>query len=376
MEPFLRPLRNLPPGARRGSLVLVLLCGALLGFFIFRAFASPLYRQYQLDFGAAQWIEPAEFAPVAYFRREIFLNAEPEQAWLEVAATDSFKIIINDRTVGTETNLKMRVAQIYDVKRFLKPGTNVIAISVVRNSYPGSAQLLVCGGFKEPGGNTGSFISDEQWRVTPRTGIVQGTEEWVSPLVQEQVWPNARRATIMEHPVYIPRGERKPLLLRLPPSGQRMRAQNASRAATFSASIAPQRATAAPAHSESIPELMATSSQKPTLDAYDISYWIKKGPDPVVATVRNTQGPARFLATGFMVRKDGNIQQFETNSDWRVSDQQGAQKQHAVEAGSNGSAPWGYLTQQLHSPVNLSDFDVVAKPVAVILLTIIGTIAF
>src|SRR5205823_13767821 len=83
--------------------------------------------------------------------------------------------------------------------------------------------------------------------------------------------------------------------------------------------------TAAPAHSESVPELMATSSQKPTLDAYDISYWIKKGPNTIVATVRNTQGPARFLATGFMVRKDGNIQQFETNSDWRVSDQQGAQ---------------------------------------------------
>ena len=463
MDPFLRPLRDLQPGARRWSLVLVLLCGALLGFFVFRAFASPVYRQYQLDFGAAQWIEPAEFAPVAYFRREIFLNAEPEQAWLEVAATDSFKIIINDTTVGTETNLKTRVAQIYDVKRFLKPGTNVIAISVVRNSYPGSAQLLVCGGFKEPGGNTGSFISDEQWRVTPRTGIVQGTEEWVSPLVQEQVWPNARRATIMEHPAHITWVERNPLLLRLPTSGKWIRAENASREATFSASINAEKtrpetwiqvassgsldllvngklitgmassplkepktpslpklpgepsekektematpppaiarppqnlkppptprpsaspgpasspsATAAPAHSESIPELMATSSQKPTLDAYDISYWIKKGSNTIVATVRNTQGPARFLASGFMVRKDGNIQQFETNSDWRVSDQQGAQKQHAVEAGSNGSAPWGYLTQQLHSPVNLSDFDVVAKPVAVILLTIIGITA-
>ena len=237
MDPFLRPLRDLQPGARRWSLVLVLLCGALLGFFVFRAFASPVYRQYQLDFGAAQWIEPAEFAPVAYFRREIFLNAEPEQAWLEVAATDSFKIIINDTTVGTETNLKTRVAQIYDVKRFLKPGTNVIAISVVRNSYPGSAQLLVCGGFKEPGGNTGSFISDEQWRVTPKTGIVQGTEEWVSPLVQEQVWPNARRATIMEHPAHITWVERNPLLLRLPTSGKWIRAENASREATFSASI-------------------------------------------------------------------------------------------------------------------------------------------
>src|SRR5437899_640941 len=457
METFLRPLRDLPPGARRWSLVLVLLCGALLGFFIFRAFASPLYRQYQLDFGAAQWIEPAEFAPVAYFRRQIFLNAEPEQAWLEVAATDSFKIIINDSTVGTETSLKTRVAQIYDVKRFLKPGTNVIAISVVRNSYPGSAQLLVFRGFKEPGGKTGSFISDEDWRVTPRTGIVQGTEEWVSPLVQEQVWPNARRATITEHPVHITWVERNPLLLQLPPSGKWIVAEDARREAVFSASVNAEKArpetwiqvassgsldllvngklitgvatsplkepkmpglpkltrepsekekvemttpppavvsppqnakpppspspsaspsaTATPAHSASTSGSMATSSQKPPLDAYDISYWIKKGPNTIVATVRNTQGPARFLASGFIVRKDGSIQQFETNSDWRVSDQQDAQKQRALEAGSNGSAPWGYLTQQLHSPVNLSDFDIAAKPVVVILLTIVGTIA-
>src|SRR6266699_2908635 len=242
IDPFLQPLRGLPPRARRLSLVLVLLCGALLGFFVLRTFASPAHRQYQLDFGAAQWIEPAEFAPVAYFRRQIFLNAEPEQAWLEVAATDSFKIIINDSTVGTGTSLKTRVAQIYDVKRFLKPGTNVIAISVVRNSYPGSAQLLVCGGFKEPGGKTGSFISDEDWRVTPRTGIVQGTEEWVSPLVQEQVWPNARRATILEHQVHIAWVERNPLLLQLPPSGKWIVAEDARREAVFSASVNAEKA--------------------------------------------------------------------------------------------------------------------------------------
>jgi len=98
MDSFLQPLRDLPPRARRWSLVLVLLCGGVLGYFVLRTCASPLHMQYQLDFGAAQWIEPAEFAPVAYFRRQIFLNAAPEQAWLEVAATDSFKIIINDGT--------------------------------------------------------------------------------------------------------------------------------------------------------------------------------------------------------------------------------------------------------------------------------------
>src|SRR5216110_3126859 len=242
IDAFLQPLRDLPPRARRWSLVLVLFCGALLGYFGLRTFASPLHRQYQLDFGSAQWIEPAEFAPVAYFRRQIFLNAAPEQAWLEVAATDSFKIIINEHIVGGEANLKTRIAQIYDVKKFLKPGTNVIAISVTRTSYPGSAELLVCGSFKEPGGNTGSFISDEQWRVTPRTGIVQGIEEWVSPLVQEQVWPNARRATITEHSAHITWVERNPLLLRLPTSGKWIRAENASREAVFSASVNAEKA--------------------------------------------------------------------------------------------------------------------------------------
>src|SRR6266513_2146496 len=456
-DSFLQPLRGLPPRARRLSLVLVLLCGGALGYFGLRTFASPLHRQYQLDFGAAQWIEPAEFAPVAYFRRQIFLNAAPEQAWLEVAATDSFKIIINEHIVGGEANLKTRIAQIYDVKKFLKPGTNVIAISVTRTSYPGSAELLVCGSFKEPGGRTGSIISDEHWRVTPKTGIVEGTEEWVSPLVQEQVWPNARRATILEHPAHVTWVDTNPLLLRLPPSGKWIVAENARREAVFSTSVNAERArpetwiqvassgsldllvngklitgaaiftrkepkiprlpdltsepsekekvemttpppavvsppqnakpppspspsaspsaTATPAHSASISESMATSLHKPTLDAYDISYWIKKGSNTIVAAVRNEQGPASFLASGFMVRRDGSTRGFETNADWRVGDPRSVQKQSAVEIGNNGSPPWGYLTQQLGNLVNLSDFDAVAKPLAVILLTIIGTMA-
>src|SRR5436190_15764492 len=112
MDFGLESLRDLSPHARRWSLILVMVCGAMLGYFVLRTFASPLHRQYQLDFGAAQWIEPAEFAPVAYFRREIFLNAAPEQAWLEIAATDSFAVIVNDRRAGTETSLKTRIAQI------------------------------------------------------------------------------------------------------------------------------------------------------------------------------------------------------------------------------------------------------------------------
>src|SRR5437870_13753709 len=113
MDSFLQPLRDLPPRARRWSLVLVLLCGAALGYFVLRTFASPLHRQYQLDFGTAQWIESAESTPVGYFRRDIFLNTAPEQAWLEVAATDSFEAFVNGKKIGTDSNPKTRIAQIY-----------------------------------------------------------------------------------------------------------------------------------------------------------------------------------------------------------------------------------------------------------------------
>jgi hypothetical protein len=461
-------IQHLPWSARRWSIILVLFCGGALGYFVLRTFASPLHRQYQLDFGAAHWIEPAEFAPVAYFRKEIFLNAASEQAWLQIAATDSFALIVNNRSVGTETSLKTRIAQIYDIKSLLKPGTNVIAISVTRYSYPGSAQLLVCGGFRETGGRTGSLVSDQSWRVTPKTGIVQGTEEWSSPLVQEEVWPNARRATILENPIHISWVDANPLLFKLPPSGKWIVTENARREAVFSGSVKAERAgqetwiqvaspgsvdllvngkliksaavsavnppkgwrllprpreqgekpgaTPAPAvvrpavngkpfptprpspspqgvsarQLTTVPSLRASptpadstsASGSPTapieqlaLEAYDISYWIKKGRNTIVAAVRDDQGPASFLATGFMVRKDGSVQQFETDSHWQALNQQSAENRGAVETGGNGSSPWGYLAQRLGKQANLSDFDTAAKPLAVLLLTIVGTIA-
>src|SRR5207248_3151930 len=180
--------------------------------------------------------------PIAYFRKEIFLNAAPEQAWLQVAATDNFVLIVNDKRAGTETSLKTRVAQIYDIKEFLKPGTNVIAIAITRYSYPGSAQLLVCGGFKEAVGKSWSLFSDESWKVTPKTGIVEWPLQWSSPLVQEDVWPNARRATILEHPIHITWVDANPLLFRLLPSGKWIAAENTRREAVFSVSVNAERA--------------------------------------------------------------------------------------------------------------------------------------
>ena len=86
---------------------IVIVCGLLLGYYVSSTYFTPKTRQYQLDFGKAMWIEPAEaFAPIAYFRKEVYLSALPEQAWMEIAASDNFGLIINGHTVGTLDSVK------------------------------------------------------------------------------------------------------------------------------------------------------------------------------------------------------------------------------------------------------------------------------
>src|ERR1041385_2408825 len=211
--------KQLSPRAQRWSWALVLACALMLGYYVQQTYFSPKQRQYQLDFGDAQWIEAAEVAPIAYFRKEVFLSVPPEQAWLEVAATDDYEVIVNSRSVGKGSGVKTRVAGIYDIKKRLKVGTNVIAVSSARTSYPGSAQILVRAFIKEPSGKVISLTSDEHWRVTSHRGIVQGSEEWTSPLVDEQLWPKARRSAINGTWVPIAWVDTNPLLLQLPTSG-------------------------------------------------------------------------------------------------------------------------------------------------------------
>lgn len=414
--------------ARYWSIALVLTCGLTLGYFVFRTYIDPLPRQYQLDFGEAQWIEPAEFSPIGYFRKSIFLSVAPEQAWIQVAATDGYQLIVNGHRLGNERSLKARVAGIYDVKAAMTSGTNVIAVEINRDSYPGSAQLLLRGLVKQAGLEAVPILSDRQWRVTARTGIVAGSEVWNSPLVQDETWPNAKLATILEDPVHIEWVPTNPLLLQLPPAGKWLLAQDAPPEAIFLASLnaksshqetwiqvaasgdldllingqlvttvptAPlkeknlptlPRATLLPPKSSEQPpssELStasAASSETLSMQAYDISHWIKSGSNSVIAAVRSDYHPATFLAQGFTVRKNGTIEPFQTtSSQWQTlrlaSAREAVKPRPAIEFGSNGSAPWGYLRQGQVKDPRLADFNTVAKACATLLACAIATLA-
>lgn len=402
--------------ARLWPLFLVLTCGLMLGYFLLRTFVFPLPHQYQLDFGSAQWIEPPQFSPVAYFRQKIFLSAAPELAWLEIAATDSYQLTVNGHKIREESFLNTRVAGIYDIKAFLVPGTNVIAVEVDRNSYPASAQLLVNGAVKQPGQQKIPIISGPDWRVTTSTGIVQGTEPWDSVLVQDALWPNARPVTPGD-PVSINWVSTNPLLVQLPITGKWLLARNAPREAIFSTSMQASQAhqetwlqvassgdldllvngtlitvTPAAGLNPKPPKLVrsaisptTTEEQQPPSDvstanatsleplsfaAYDLTRWIKAGPNHIIAAVRGGQQPAMLIADGFSAQKDGTLQHLHTDAAWQIlgltTGNVKPEPQRPVEAGFNGSAPWGYLKQGTIREAGSTDLGTLLHGIAVI----------
>lgn len=390
---------------------LVIICGAILGYLFLRTYVLPLSRPYQLDFGDAKWIEPPEFSPVAYFRYKVFLTQAPEQAWIQVAATDAFNLTVNGKDVAKENSLRTRIAGIYDIKRALKPGTNVIAAEVNRTSYPGSAQVLIRAGIKQPGHDLLPVLSGEQWKVTTYTGIVEGSEPWNSATVPDEIWPNARPSKVGKPAIdWV---SSNPLLFQLPPAGKWLLARDAPPEAIFATSIAASRThqetwiqvassgdldvlvndqlvttvPTAPIKSKSLPKLKSAtvepvkpSEQQPSSDvsaptasspeperfeAYDISRWIKEGSNQIVAAVRGSQQPATFLAEGFTIARNGKVERFQTDSSWQVlalsTSNHRPEPQRAIEAGANGSGPWGYLQTGSGRVPWLTDFDTVAK---------------
>jgi hypothetical protein len=421
------PARSFSFSQRSLALTLVLFTGLVFGYFLVRTYSDPLPRQYRLDFTGANWIEPSEYSPIAYFRRKIFLSFPPEQAWLEIAATDYYKLTINGRTIGSGNFLKTRVSGIYDIKGHLTQGTNVIAVEVDRTSFPGSAQLLVRGAIKEPGRESAPLVSDPQWKVATYTGIVQGTEPWDSVLVQDETWPVANLARVPTDEA-IDWVNTNPLLLQLPPAGSWILARDGRREAIFATSvdaqktdqetwiqvassgnldllindrlvttvptaplkqrlphlppatvIPPKNSEQQPSSDVSTAATTATASAIEPLDleAYDISRWIRPGRNYITAAVRSPYGPAMFLAEGFTIEPGGAVDRFQTSSKWSVvgltAPDRGAKLEQPIEAGPNGAAPFGYLHEGLLKQPHLTDFDILFKDTAVLLAAILLT---
>lgn len=178
----------------------------VLAFFAARSFFVPMPKQWRLDFGGAEWIEPSSGSPIGYFRKDLYIPLPVDKAWIQIATTDEFDLYVNDVGVSSQASptgmlfqlAGARVTGLYDIGNLLRPGKNVIAVHVNRTSFPGAAQILVRGLYAQSGSQTRGFLSDSSWKASATPdGIVQGYS-WFAPEIDDTLWNDARGAKVGE----------------------------------------------------------------------------------------------------------------------------------------------------------------------------------
>jgi Dolichyl-phosphate-mannose-protein mannosyltransferase len=180
------------------SLLLTLATGLLLGYYGWLSVAAPPLPTYRLDFGEAKWIRPVGDGADSYFRKKIFLSGEVEQAWIQVAATDSIRLSVNGSLVTTGNGTGTWSGSVtsadptllWDVTRLLRSGTNAVAIQVLRSTYPGVPRLLVRMGIRQKDSQQ-EIVSDGSWRADNAPGIIPSLVPWQSPECDDERWPKA-----------------------------------------------------------------------------------------------------------------------------------------------------------------------------------------
>src|SRR5208337_4856672 len=84
----------------RLALAMVAACALVIAYFVGRSLVVPLPRSYRLDFGKARWIESSTASQTGYFRKTLYIPGRVDSAWVEIAASDSFDLSVNNVKFG------------------------------------------------------------------------------------------------------------------------------------------------------------------------------------------------------------------------------------------------------------------------------------
>ncbi len=399
------PMARLRKDVRFG-LGLVMLCGVVLGFFVCKTFVDRGPRQYHLDFGKAQWIEPPKVSAAGYFRETLYISKPVVRGWIEVAATDHFLLYVNGQLVNETYFGAERVTGIFDIRPWLVQGKNVIGVYVPRVFAPGSSQVEARGAYEAEGGGEQEFVSDGTWRAsnTP-DGVVQ-CYQWYDTAMDDTNWAFGRPVEVKERFSTVQAVAVAPRIFASDPhaewlGGPDASARNQSFAGKFqlpgrrgdtwlqiaatggydvvingryviaqpvaartvlpfaqASAAGPEAMTAsglmgfalqsATAAQALLPLQVAPTVSVPTLLGYDISRWVRGGENSIEVRVRADGTEAVMLADVSTALRGGGEQHAGTDRTWSVMPGNVA----ARELGANGAAPWGWLPQ---APANIPE---------------------
>jgi eukaryotic-like serine/threonine-protein kinase len=129
------------------------------------------------------------------FFRKVFdlpVGGALKRAWLDITADDAFVAWVNGRLVG-EGGIVTRRVHGFDLRQFLVPGRNVIAIKATNVAGDGKtnpAGLIAQVTVEQTEKATLRVVTDETWKVTQGT-----TADWLGVDYDDANWPAARTLT-------------------------------------------------------------------------------------------------------------------------------------------------------------------------------------
>lgn len=169
-------------------------------------YASLVYAPHREPSEQPQWqqalrITPANSGPHGYFRYRFQLEDTPRKAILTLAAPDQFELFVNGSSVGESAYVSLDATGVYDIAPYLLPGDNVIAVAVLRETYPGPASLRAEGYLESQDGRRVALASGAQWRAaTTEQWQREGTLTWYEREFDDWAW----------HPVHLASDDARP----------------------------------------------------------------------------------------------------------------------------------------------------------------------
>ncbi len=333
------------PRTNRLAHGIVLVTGMVIGLFIWKTYFEPVPHLYPLEFQEGRWLIAPEEGPQGYFRKELYLLERPRQAWLTVAATDSYVIYVNGKIIDSRGYASLNVSGIYDIGDQLRPGKNVLSVVARRMSYPGAAKAAVEGAYIDAAGVERRFASDRSWKSAATEQRQGGGEiSWYADFFDATSWPPAtaagRPASSEVYPL-----ETNPLAYSMAPQGRWLGvAGSASERVSLSSTLtldAPvdeawiRIASAQPSllingvtiQGEEIskwptirlPGARPGAGRTPavTTDLYNLTPFLHAGANRVTLSLLPSAHLPGFYLDGFMIRR-GEIIPFGVDSTWRV----------------------------------------------------------
>ncbi len=367
-------------------LVLVAALAVLLGYAACRVYLFPPAQDHALHFSRGHWISPAAAGPAAYYRGEVYGPDRVLDAWVQVAATDSYEFYINGRRVGANTRPLGYALGVHDIAPMLQPGRNVIAVYVARRSYPGDCRLAVDGGCTDARGRETRFGSDPSWKALAQRAPAEGEElEWHSPELDAAEWPSVKAGPTPAAAELLWPGPVDPDAFTSAPAGQWLRhpvlgVKDYVLATSFTLTGHPRGgwlrvAAVAPYDLVVNQAVLARNRLSSHLDVYDLTGCLRRGANTVHVAVHGDQSEARLLVDGQAVTRDGRSVRMASSSAWTVADPPsagtGAARLAATAVGRYYEFPYRPLTRELRpAPASTMDLAVRAATEAGVMLAI------